>query len=186
MKKYCIYAVLMLVSGICNAQFVLTPTAGLVAENGVYTISRNGTEKENYDVVKEAIAAVYEDAEIGEEEIEKTVLATIVYKKRFKQAGALVAADHKMEFTLRFETEDGKINVSFTKTGEWETRTKKGELIQIIHMDMGKNNPLKSTGNFHMFNSKGQIAKGGKKAKEQYEQIANEIVKSIENEIMKR
>ena len=52
MKKNVLSALFAIVSLCCNAQFVLTPSAGLMTEDGPYTILRNGSESENYDAAK--------------------------------------------------------------------------------------------------------------------------------------
>ena len=56
MRKYFLLTALFaLMSLCCNAQFKLTPSAGLMTEDGPYTITKSGSEVENYEAAKKAV-----------------------------------------------------------------------------------------------------------------------------------
>lgn len=183
MKRSVIFAIFAAaVTLFCNAQFVLTPSAGLVTEDGAYTILREGTESENYYVAKKAVESAFPNADIGELEYEKSFVAGILHKSHSKLLGATAAGDWEIEFKLKIEAQEGKILISYEKVGnlKWEA---KGTTAYVIPKT-GKNSAmLIMAGSRFIFNSKGQVAKSCKKAKELFEDVANGIVKDIEKNI---
>ena len=184
MKRLIWLAVFTAVSVCCKAQFVLTPSAGLMTEDGPYVISRNGSEAENYEAAKKAVLSAIPDAKIADLEYEKSFNASSAIKDRRRLAGALVKSDLTIEYTLEVECEDGKVMVSFKSNGPMELRTKKGELFMNIYPTTGSNSMLTQVaGVQHIFNSNGNVAKQCKKIKELYESYMNDIVKSIENNL---
>lgn len=183
MKKYILLTAFVVMSVCCNAQFKLTPSAGLMTEDGPYTILRSGTEAENYEAAKKAVEAAIPDVDVGELENEKSFSATCKYKNHAKLPGALIATDWVVDYTLKVDVTDEKIQISFSEVGSMEI-WKKGEVIQYIHPTTGKNSMLRDAmGNHYLFNSKGQIAKGCKKMVLLYENMANGIVKDIEKNL---
>jgi len=182
MKKYILLTAFAVISLCCNAQFKLTPSAGLMTEDGPYTILKSGTEAENYNAAKRAVEAAVSGAEIGEIEYEKSFAVTAKYKNHRKLPGALVATDWVIDYTLKVEVTDEKILISFSKVGSLEV-WKKGEVLLYIHPTTGKNSFLGNFGNQYLFNSKGEICKGGKKMVALFEDIANGIVKDIEKNL---
>lgn len=183
MKKVCLAAMFAAVSLCCNAQFILTPSAGLMTENGAYTILREGTESENYYAARKAVELVIPGADIGEEEYEKSFFVGGTYKNHGKLPGGWVASDWIIPYKIKVETTEGNILISFANVGDMEVR-KKGELLCTIHPTSGKNSYLNDLmGSRHIFNSKGQVAKGCKSIKEIYENMANGFIKDIENNL---
>ena len=184
MRKYFLLTALFaLMSLCCNAQFKLTPSAGLITEDGPYTITRSASEAENYEAAKKAVETAISGADIGEIEYEKYFSVTAKYKNRGKLPGALVATDWVIDYTLKIEMSDDKILDSFAKIGNLEV-WKKGEVLQYIHPTTGENSILVDmTGNHYLFNSKGEICKGGKKMVALFEEMANGIVKEIERNL---
>ena len=184
MRKYFLLTALFaLMSLCCNAQFKLTPSAGLMTEDGPYTITKSGSEVENYEAAKKAVETAISGAEIGEIEYEKSFSVSAKYKNRGKLPGALGATDWVIDYTLKIEMSDDKILVSFAKIGNLEV-WKRGEVLQYIHPTTGKNSMLVDiTGNHYLFNSKGEICKGGKKMVALFEEMANGIVKEIERNL---
>lgn len=183
MRKFILSAVFAAISLCSNAQFKLTPSNGLMTEEGPYTIMRTGSEVENYETAKKAVEATITGAEIGELEYEKSFAVSAKYKNHGKLPGALVATDWVIDYDLKVEVSEEKIQIFFTKIGCLEV-WKKGEIIQYIHPTTGKNSMLVDmTGSHYLFNSKGQICKGGKKAVLIFENMANEIVRNIERNL---
>lgn len=182
MKKSVFVAIFAAVSLCCDAQFVLTPSAGLMTEEGAYTILREGTESENYYVVKKAVESAFPNADIGELDYEKSFVVSILHKRHSRLFGAMVAGDWEIEFKLKIEAQEGKILISYEKVGtlKWDS---KGNTA-FVFPTTGKNSTMLIMANSrYIFNSKGQVAKNCKKAKELYEDIANGIVKDIENNL---
>ena len=183
MKKFLSLATFLAISVVVQAQFVLTPDAGLMTADGPYTIVREGTEAENYYAAKKAIENVIPNAEIGDVEYEKTFNVTSVFKNHGKIAGAIVATDQKTEYTLEISCTDGKIMISFKNIGCMEI-TRKGETYMVVYPKTGKNSWLgQVSGQQYLFNSKGEIAKQCKKLVAMYEDNANNLVKCIENSL---
>ena len=183
MKKYILLTAFAVISLCCNAQFKLTPSAGLMTEDGPYVILKSGTEVENYEAAKRAVEVAISGAEIGEIEYEKSFAVSAKYKNRGKLPGALIASDWVFDYTLKVEVSEDKIQISFTNLGTFEV-WQKGEVLQYIHLTTGKNSMREAmTGNHYLFNSKGEISKGGKKMVALFEEIANGIVKDIENNL---
>ena len=183
MKKYILLTAFAVISLCCNAQFKLTPSAGLMTEDGPYTILKTGTEVENYEAAKRAVEVAISGAEIGEIEYEKSFAVTAKYKNRGKLPGALIATDWIVDYTLKVEASEDKIQISFSKVGNLEV-WKKGEVLQYIHPTTGKNSMFGDiTGNHYLFNSKGEICKGGKKMVALFEEMANGIVKEIKKNL---
>ena len=121
MRKYFLLTALFaLMSLCCNAQFKLTPSAGLMTEDGPYTITRSASEAENYEAAKKAVETAISGADIGEIEYEKSFSVTAKYKNRGKLPGALGATDWVIDYTLKIEMSDDKILVSFAKIGNLE------------------------------------------------------------------
>ena len=183
MKKNVLSALFAIVSLCCNAQFVLTPSAGLMTEDGPYTILRNGSESENYDAAKKAVEETIPGVEIGDLEYEKSFEASSEYKTHRKLPGAFIATDWNIKYKMKVESAEGKIFISFEEIGYMEVR-RKGELMYNIYPTTGRNSMLGDiAGNHFIFNSKGEVAKGCKKLKELFEDIANNIVKDIERNL---
>lgn len=183
MKKYILMTVFTVMSLCCNAQFTLTPSAGLITEDGPYTILRSGTAAENYAAAKTAVEAAIPGVDVGELVYEESFSATAKYKNHAKLPGALVATDWVVDYTLKVEVTEEKILISFSEVGSL-VASHKGEIIQWIHPTIGSNSMFRDmTGNHYLFNSKGQICKGGKKMVEVFENMANGIVKDIENKL---
>ncbi|MBQ9203044.1 MAG: hypothetical protein IJ155_02250 [Prevotella sp.] len=183
MKKFFCVAALAVVSLCAEAQFVLTPSSGLMTEDGPYIIMREGTEVENYEAAMQAVGRAIPNAEIGEVEYEKSFNVTSAFKERRKLPGAIVATDWNTGYTLFVECAEGKIMVSFKQIGPLEA-SKKGEVIMNVYPTTGKNSMLMGvSGIQYIFNSKGVVAKGCKKMKEIFEDYANTLVKDIENNL---
>ena len=186
MKKRVLFSIFVVVSLCCNAQFVLTPSSGLMTEDGAYTILREGTESENYYAAKKAVNTAFPNADIGELEYEKSFVTGILHKEHGKLpvSGAYLAGDWKIEFKLKIDTSEGKILVSYEEVGmlEWESR--KVNSTWYIIPAMGNNSIMAELEQKrYVFNSKGQVAKGCKKTKILFEDVANSIVKEIENNL---
>ena len=146
-------------------------------EGGVHTILRQvETESENYYEAKKAATSAYPDANIREIEREKSFVVDILHKRHSKLPGAMVASDWEINFILKITASESNIQISFEKLGnlKWEG----GDLI---FPTAGAN--IMMTMYRHIFNSKGEVAKGLKKAKLLYEEIANGIVRDIEKNI---
>ncbi len=183
MKNLVLTAVLFLISICCNAQFKLTPTAGLITEDGPYTILRNGTETDNYEAAKKAIKVTIPSAEIIDVEYEKSFSVITSYKKHGKLPGDLVATDWAIPYKLKIEASEDKIQISFEEIGSLERRDKKGWVF-YIHPTSGKNSMLMDMSNNHyLFNSKGKVGKRAQRYVSFFEEIANGIVKDIENNL---
>lgn len=183
MKKILFLVALTMVSICSSAQFVLTPSAGLMTENGPYVINRNGSESENYYAAKEAVEKTIHNVDIGELDYEKSFNALYIYQNRGKMPGALLATDWTIKFHLRIETSEGKIMISIEKAEELEYK-RKGETLGYIYPTTGKNSMMNDMMGVHyIFNSKGEVAKSCKKLKAIYENVANDIVKQIENNL---
>lgn len=183
MKRFLFSTIVSVISLFSFAQFKLTPSAGLITEDGPYTILRDGTESENYEVAMKAVEAAISDAQIGELEYEKSFAVTARYKTRGKLPGAMAATDWTIDYDLKVEVAENKILIYFTKIGSLVAK-KRERLILTIHPTIGNNSMLRDIlGNHHLFNSKGEICKGGKKFVAIYEDVANGIVKEIENNI---
>ena len=183
MKKSVLFAIFAAVSLFCNAQFVLSPSAGLITEDGAYTILREGSESENYHAAQKAVQSAISSADIGELEYEKSFIVGGTYKNHGILKGGMVATDWVIPYELKVEAAEGKILISFTSTGNMEV-WKKGEVLFIISPTMGKNSYLNDMmGHRNIFNSKGQVSKGCKSMKELYENMANGIVKDIEKNL---
>lgn len=182
MRKYILLTAFAVVSLCCNAQFKLTPTAGLITEDGPYTILRSSTEADNYEAAKKAVEAAIPDAQIGELEYEKLFSVVAKYKEHSKIPGALFASDWSIDYTLKVEVTEDKIFISFDKIGSLENRFKNNYFY--VHPTAGKNSMLADLkGGHYLFNSSGQISKGGKKFVALFENMANGIVKNIENNL---
>lgn len=182
MKKIILSAAFALMGVCCNAQFVLTPNAGLLADNGAYVINHLGTEEENYNIAKKAAISAFSDAQFVDLESNKSFKILYVYKNHDKLPGALIATDWTIKFTLKIETQNDKVLVSFDEAGIWEAQNKNAAFNMIP--SAGKNTMLKSaSGITYMFNSKGKPTKGGKKIITAYENIANGIVRDFESEL---
>ncbi len=182
MKKCVLFAIFAAVSLCCNAQFVLTPSAGLMTEDGAYTILREGSESENYYAARKAVQSAFTNADIGELEYEKSFVASILHKSHGRLFGSLAAGDWEINFKLKIETQEGKILISYEKVGslEWESMGN----TSFIFPTTGKNSAALIMANSrYIFNSKGQVAKNCKKAKELFEDVANGIVKDIESNL---
>ena len=182
MKKSVLFAIFAAVSLCCNAQFVLTPSSGLMTEDGAYTILREGSESENYYAAKKAVQSAFQNADIGELEYEKSFVVGILHKRHSKLYAAMVAGDWEIEFKLKIETQEGKILISYEKVSplKWEA---KGN-TSLVFPTTGKNSAALIMANSrYIFNSKGQVAKNCKKAKELFEDVANGIVKDIESNL---
>jgi len=183
MKRRLCLAAFAVVSIFCQAQFILTPSAGLMTEDGPYIITRNGSEAENYEAAKKAVLAAIPDAKIGDLEYEKSFNATSAIKDHRKLPGALIATDWTIEYTIEIECEDGKVMVSFKHIGAIVVR-RKGDVIMNVYPSTGANSMLgQMMGNQYIFNSKGTVAKQCKKLKELYESYANNIAKNIEHNL---
>ena len=184
MKKNVLFAIFAAVSLCCNAQFVLTPSSGLMTEGGAYTILREGTESENYYAAQKAVNTAFPNADIGELEYEKSFATSILHKEHGKLplSGSYVAGDWKIEFKLKIDASEGKVLVSFEEVGmlEWGRGTQTWYIIPA----MGSNSIMAELEQKrYVFNSKGLVAKGCKKTKKLFEDVANGIVKDIENNL---
>lgn len=183
MKKIFTLAIFATMSLCSNAQFKLTPSSGLMTEEGPYTIMKAGSEAENYEAARRAVEFAIPGADIGDLEYEKSFAVSVVYNAHEKLPGALQATDWSIDYHLKVEAFDGKIEISFTEAGTWVVR-RKGEVIQNIYPTTGKNSFSRAVfGHNFLFNSKGKICKGGKKVVAKYEEIANGIVRDIENNL---
>ncbi|MBQ6749752.1 MAG: hypothetical protein IJR02_03150 [Bacteroidaceae bacterium] len=183
MKKIFLAAMFAVVSLCCNAQFVLTPSAGLMTEDGAYTILREGTESENYHAAKKAVELAIQGVDIGDLEYEKSFLASSIQKGNRRFPGGWSSCDWSILFKIKVETFDGKILISFDSVGNMEA-SKKGEILAVVYPTMGKNSYLNDLmGQRYIFNSKGQVGKGCQVFKDMYEEIGNSIVKEIENNL---
>lgn len=183
MKKIISIIALFAISMCCYAQFVLTPSSGLMTEDGPYTIIRDGSESENYYAAKKSIEVAIPDAEIGEAEYEKSFNVTSAFKDHRTLPGALVATDWRIDYTLLIECTDGKIMISFKELGYLEA-SKKGEVVCCVHPTSGSNSMMGDLlGNHYIFNSKGMVSKGCKKMKTLFEEYANNLVKNIEKNL---
>lgn len=180
MKKLILFVAFVVATLCCNAQFVLTPSAGLMTEDGPYTIIRDGSDSENYYAAKKAVESAIPNADIGDLEYEKSFNATSVIKEHSKLPESLATHDWQWNYTLEVECADGKIRISFKHIGALEV-WKKGEHLQNIYPSIGKNSMF-SIDHF-VFNSKGTVAKGCDKMKKIFEDCANNLVKSIENNL---
>lgn len=181
MKRIIIFAVFAVISLCSYAQFVLTPSAGLMTEDGPYVISRDGTEVENYEAVKKAIDKVIPNGEVGEVEYEKSFNVSSAFKGHGKLPGALVATDREIRYTLFIDCYEGRIQISFKELDAMKV-TKNDELLFNIYPTIGKNSMSNQlSGIQYVFNSKGKVASGGKKIKVMFEDYANELVKQIES-----
>lgn len=181
MKRLYLIAIVSVISLYCNAQFKLTPSAGLVTEDGPYTIMRPGTESENYEAVWKAVEKAIPDAEMGELEYEKSFAVNAIYKTRAKLPSALIATDWVLEYDLKVEVAEDKILIFFSNIGTLKATAKLGNNTFLFFPTMGKNTMISP--NRYLFNSKGQICKGGKKMVAIFENIANGIVRDIENNL---
>lgn len=186
MKKIFLSMVLAAISVCGNAQFQLTPSSGLMTEDGPYIIQHTGTEAENYQAAVRAVQQAIPDANIGELEYEKSFMVTYTKKGHEVLPGAFIAHDWSIENKLKIEASEDKISVSFAETGDFVVRYK-GEVISIIYPRMGKTSFQELLAQIcYLFNSKGKLAKnvkGASKLVEKYEQMANEIAKAIESKL---
>jgi hypothetical protein len=186
MMKKCILLMFLgaLIPVCCNAQFKLTPSAGLMTEDGPYTILRFGTETENYEAAKHAVESAIPEVDVGEIEYGKSFSATAKYKNHSKLLpGHLRATDWEIDYTLKVDVTEEKIIVSFSEVGSLVAWVKEGFGIQY-HPTIGQNSWVYAiTDGGYLFNSKGQISKGHKRLVELYENIANEIIKDIEKNL---
>lgn len=183
MKRIICFAVFASLAFCCHSQFILTPSAGLMTEDGPYIIQREGTESENYYAAKKAVENAIPDAEIGDLEYEKSFNASSTIKDRRKLPGALIATDWTIDYTIEVECTDGKVMISFKNIGALKAK-KKGEVIMNVYPSTGENSMLNQImGVEYIFNSKGVVAKGCKKLKEIFEEYANTIATKIENNL---
>ena len=183
MKTLVLTAAMFFISLCCNAQFKLTPTAGLITEDGPYTILRSGVEADNYEAAKKAIKATIPNAEIIDVEYEKSFSVIASCKQHGKLPGDLVASDWVIPYKLKIEASDDKIQISFEEIGTLERRSKRGEVF-YIHPTTGKNSMLVDmTCNHYLFNSKGKVGKRAQRYVLFFEEFANGIVKEIENNL---
>ena len=183
MKKKLFVVVLTTLSLCCHAQFVLTPS-GLMTEDGAYTIMRTGTESENFEVAKKAVELAIPGIDIGELEYEKSFSANGIQKGHRRFTGfATASVDWSIEYQLKVEAEEDKISISFTKVGSLVLK-RKGESVAEVFPTSGKRTILLAlSGQGFVFNTNGQVARGCKPIKETYEEMANNIVKTIENNL---
>lgn len=183
MKRFYLLIAFIAITLCSYAQFVLTPSAGLMTEDGPYIINRSGSEIENYNAAKKVIARVIPNAEMGDVEYEKSFNVTSEFKDKGRLPGAMVKTDWIIKYTLLVTCEDGKISISFKDLGEMEVY-RKGERVMNIYPTTGSNSMLgQAAGIQHIFNSKGVVASGCKKLKLMFETKANDLVKEIENNL---
>lgn len=164
---------LVLTSVQVHAQFVLTPTEGLVYPNGAYTINRNASVDENIQVAENAIkqivpAAVIEKDSNVKDRFTATANATI----KMSKSGAR-ALDHNGSYTLGVEASEQSIKIRFLKLSQFEHE--QGSILV----------PWKSADktiiNIFIFKYDGSVRH--KKAKLAIEEWANNLVQSISQAI---
>lgn len=183
-KKTLFLALFTMLVLCCKAQFVLTPSGDLLTEDGSYVIQKIGAEEENYEAVEKAIKAVLPNAQISEDEYMKSFSVRDVYKTHAKLPGALKASDWEMNFSFRVEVDTDKIMITFNRAEAVKAHFGSQIGGQTIYPYSGKNSMLTQMGGvLYLFNSKGKVSKGGKKMKAFYEDHANGIVNSIENNL---
>ena len=183
MKRF-LLALFVTMSQLCNAQFVLTPSAGLMTEDGPFVIKREATEAENYYAAKKAVEQVVAGANVGDQEYEKSFLVTSAFKEHKRLPGALIASYWTVEYTLEIDCSDGQISISFKELGPLAVASKKGEVFGHVYPTTGRNSMIGNImGAQYVFNSKGEVAKGCKKLKEIFEDFANNLAKDIENSL---
>lgn len=183
MKRSILLAVMAMVSVFCNAQFKLTPTAGLMTEDGPYIIQRNASEEENYEVAKQAIMNTIQGAEIGEQEVENTFYVTSKFADFSKLPGTLFKLHWRIDYKLKVQVTEDKILIYFDELGSLVT-TLKNQSYEYIPQS-GKNSQwiLNTKEIMYLFNSSGEVATGASKLVKFFETKANELVKTIENNI---
>lgn len=183
MRRLFTLSVLLTIALCAQAQFMLTPSNGLMTADGGYTISRTGSESENYYAAKTAIQAVIPEVEIADVDYEKSFIAKSVYKHHGRMPGAAAKTDWFLEYALKIEASDDGIIIFFEKTGDIEYQ-KKGHFLGYVHPTTGSNSLLSDiAGHHYIFNSKGEVARMCKKLVAFYEDFANNLVKDIEEKL---
>ena len=156
-----------------NAQFVLTPTDGLVIPNGAYTINRNASVDENVQVAESAIkqivpAAVIEKDPNVKDRFTATANATI----KMGKSGAR-AFNHNGSYTLGVEASEQSIKIRFLNLSQFEHE--QGSII------VPWKPAAKTIVNIFVFKYDGSVRH--KKAKLAIEEWANNLVRSISQAI---
>lgn len=184
MRTFVLTVILSLFSVCSNAQFKLTPGV-LKTNDGPYTILRNGLEADNYEAAQSAVEAVVPDAEINPLEYGKSFSVSILHTYH----GKLFYAFTKywdFSYVMRVETFDDKIQISFDEIGTINVWNVKDEILfERFSPTAGRYNlMIQLAGNDRpLFNSKGKVAFKCKKIILMIEEIANGIVKDIENNL---
>lgn len=183
MKKCFIIVMLGIIAIASRAQFVLTPSNGLTTSDNAYSINITGSEVENYYTAKKAISKVLPEAVIGEVEYEKSFTASSKAKVKMKVKSAFKSLDFVADYTLKIETGDNMISISFNELKEFEYRKKSNnEPIGWVIPTIGRNDLWTNIANvFYVFNSKGDLKQP--KCKQAIEDWANGLVNTIETMI---
>ena len=174
MKKRIFWAIIFAVSFVSvHAQFVLTPSDGLVYAQGVYTINRQATIEQNLQAASNAIKWVIPDAVIEQDpQNSNTLFASAKAVIKMGKSGAM-SLNHKGTYTLGIEASTEGITIRFVRLSQFEHE--QGSIIAPWKPDE------KTIINYFVFKYDGKVRH--KKAKLAIENWANDLVQEITKSI---
>lgn len=184
MRTYVLTVILSLFSVFSNAQFKLYPGV-LKANDGPYTILRNGLEADNYEAAQRAIETAVPDAVVNPLEYGKSYSVLILHTY-YGKLSDVVARYWDFSYVMKVEAFDDKIQISFDEIGTINVWNVKDEILSERFSPTSRKHTLMTElagDDRPLFNSKGKVAFGCKKIILKTEEIANGIVKDIENNL---
>lgn len=178
-KRYFLYAIMLNIAFLCfspidtYAQFVLTPSDGLVYPGGAYTINRNASVDENIQAAENAIKQIVPTAVIEKDsKIKNRFTASANATIKMGKSGAR-AFNHNGSYTVGVEASEQFIKIRFLNLSQFEHE--QGSIL------VPWKSAEKTILNIFIFKSDGSVRH--KKAKLAIEDWANNLVLSISQAI---